>query len=193
MVDTTTKTQKTVLGWKKKKWCQIVATKEFNDAVIGETTYLEPDNLIGRTVQVSLMELTNDIKKQHMKLIFKVEGIKDNHAITSVVAFEVSPLYIRRMVRREKKKIDDSFIVETKDNVKVRIKTFFVTKAMTSNRTVTDLRKKARLILTEEIKKLDYNSFVLAVVSYEIQKKLHSELKKVYPLSVCQIRCFERL
>ena len=68
--------EKTTIKVKKKKWFEIVAPKLFDERVIGETTALEPDKLIGKPVLINLMALTNDPRKQNVSIKFNIESVK---------------------------------------------------------------------------------------------------------------------
>ena len=43
---------------KKKKWVQILASREFNNQEMGETYVDEAENCIGRSMELNLMMLT---------------------------------------------------------------------------------------------------------------------------------------
>ena len=109
----------------KKKWYSIVAPA-FNNAVIGETLGYEPKNLENRKLDVNLMSITNDPKNQNTKIILKVNNVKDDNAIVDVIGYGLTLSYVRRLIRKDANKVVDSFVYETKDNVKVVVKPFCV-------------------------------------------------------------------
>ncbi len=178
---------------KKKKWLTLIAPKEFNNLVLGETPAFEPETVVGRTVIVNLMTLTRDPKKQSYNLTFKVNQVINHEAHTISMKYELPTVHIKRLIKKAKEKMDDAFMVETKDNVRAMIKPLFVTKAMTQNSKLTLLRKKAREALTALAKEKTFAELIVMAVSTELQRNLRSELKKVYPLSVCEIRMLQRL
>ena len=53
-----------IVKLKKKQWFPIIAPKQFDNAVIGETLVYEPSAMLGKTLSHSLMNLTNDTKRQ---------------------------------------------------------------------------------------------------------------------------------
>ncbi|MBI2659050.1 hypothetical protein HYX05_03050 [Candidatus Woesearchaeota archaeon] len=55
--------QEQVAKLKKKQWFQIIAPKQFENAVIGETLVYSPSQMLGKTLSHSLMNLTNDMKR----------------------------------------------------------------------------------------------------------------------------------
>lgn len=178
---------------RKKKWYTLVAPIEFNNLTLGETPAFEPESVIGRTVIVNLMTLARDPKKQSYNMTFKVREVKNNDALTITMKYELPTVNIKRLIKKAKEKVDDAFAIETKDNVKAMIKPLFVTKAMTQHSRLTLLRKRANDFVTKLAKERTFSELVSMLVSTELQRSLRSELKKVYPLSVCEIRAFERL
>ena len=62
---------------KKRKWYILLASKEFNSVEIGDTLSSDPSLLINRTVEVNLAFLTNDMKKQNMRVTFKVTKLEE--------------------------------------------------------------------------------------------------------------------
>ena len=96
----------------KKKWHSIVAPKSFREQKIGETLIAEPEKAIGKTVPVNLLDLTGDMRKQNIIVKFIVTSVSGNKAQTEVTGFEMMPSFIKRMVRKGKKKIDDSYFLQ---------------------------------------------------------------------------------
>ena len=61
----------------RKRWFDVLATKDFNETVIGETPALAPEQIVGRVISVNLMNITGNIKKQNINVKFKITGIRD--------------------------------------------------------------------------------------------------------------------
>lgn len=185
-------TQKELLRKKKKRWLPIYSTKQFNNVEIGETLASEPSSLIGKNVSVSLMNLTQDIKSQNTKITFKITESKNDRFTTEIVRYELSQFSLKRMVHKDKDKIDDSFKATTKDNIKIRVKPFIVTKSSTKRSVLTSLKKKSQELLAEAIKKADYDTFMEDVIRFKVQSAIKRELSKIYPLTQFQIRRLEK-
>lgn len=187
------KSQKTIDSWKKKRWHKIVAPKLFNEQELGKTPALDVNMLMGRTVSTSLMTLTRDMKQSGTTVTFEVHRIQGDTAFTRVKEIEIMPSSIKRLVRRHRDRIEDSFIVTTSDNVKVRIKPFFITKNRTKNSVGTAIRKAVRIDLARIASKTPYESLATDVLSRRLQNGLRSSLNKIYPLRNCEIRKFTLL
>ena len=178
---------------KKKKKSYLLIAKEFDNVEIGETLASEDNFVIGRTIEVSLAQLTNDPKMQNVKVKFKVKEIKEGKGYVELDNYSMVPTYIRRIVRPGREKIEDSFELKTKDDVKIRVKPLLITKAETQNSVLSSLIKKTRELLNDYCKKNDYNQFLFGLISHNIHKELRDSLKKIYPLSVVEIRLMEKL
>ena len=151
------KPKQIVLKKKKKKWIPIFTNKMFNDIQIGDGYVSEPGLLMGRYIETNLMELTNEIKKQNIKVLFKISNVTENKATADLVGYELLGSVIRRVVKRAKSKIDDSFIVETKDNAKIVVKSIILTKTKTAHSILTKLRFKSKESMITNFKKWTYD------------------------------------
>ncbi|MFW6014120.1 MAG: hypothetical protein ACOCQG_03005 [Candidatus Nanoarchaeia archaeon] len=187
------KSSKETLKWKKKKWVKIVAPKEFKSASLGESLVMAPENLVGRTVESNLMTITGDMKKQNINVKFSINGIKDGQAVTELRSYGVIPSAVKRMVRRTRDRIDQSFIVETKDGFKMRVKPILITASNTSNSVLNMLRKKTEDLITKHLSKTNKEDLVTEILNHKLQNELKKLLKNVYPLRVCEIRKIEVL
>jgi small subunit ribosomal protein S3Ae len=187
MAKTATKSQ-VVDIWKRKRWHKILAPKLFNEQVLGETIALEPNMLVGRTISVNLMNLTRDMKKQNMNLVFQIDRVMGDTAFTKVKYFEVSPSSIRRFVRKGKTRMDDSFACKTADNDTVRIKTLFIASGKLKGSIATALRKKSREFLSNLIRNSKNDTIIQDVVGYKMQRELRDAIRKEYPVKTCEIK-----
>jgi small subunit ribosomal protein S3Ae len=178
---------------KKKKWFSIYANQNFNNLKIGESLGSEIKDLIGRKINVNLSVLFNDPKKQSINGIFKIKEIKGDNAVAEIVGYELTQSHLKRTMRRSKDKIEDSFVCETKDKIKVRIKPFLLTKAQTKRSILSALKLKSREFFNDISSKLDYNDLIQSVISNRIQKDLKNNIKKIYPIILCEIRILERI
>ena len=177
---------------KKKHWYSILPTSNFRMPEIGETFTSDPSNLVGKTVAVSGMDLMHDPRKGNIKIIFKITEIKDNKALTEIKSYEVVPNSIKRMIHQGKEKIDASFKLETKDNIKVIAKPILITRAKTSHAVLSKIRKNSEDFLRAAVKKQNYQENINLLLENKIQVQLREYLKKTYPLAACHIRVFKK-
>ena len=173
---------------KKKQWYSILAPKQFENAVIGETLVYEPQQMLGKTLSHSLMNLTNDTKRQNINIHFKVTEVEDDKAKTSIIGYQIIPSTVKRFVRRNSEKMDISFTCETADNVFLRVKPLIVTKADVRGSIAAKVRNNALAFLAKTIKKMTYDEVLNDIISRKLQDSMRQTLSKIYPLKVCEIR-----
>jgi len=178
---------------KKKHWVSILAPQEFKSLEIGESYIEEPEHCLQRRVRVNLMTLTRDPKKQNTNITFRVDQIKDNKAYSVVESFELMPAHTKRLTKRAKTKAEDSFVCETKDKKKVRVKIIALSKSKTSNSTMTNVRKETRRIVEEVAKKNSLESFFNEIIRSNLQVQIKKELKKIIPLTAFVIRVAKKV
>lgn len=122
-----------------------------------------------------------------LQLKTKVEG-------DSVVALpqklQLLPYFLRRMLRKGTNYVEDSFEAECKDAI-VRIKPFLITRRKVSRAIRKALRDKTKEELINYLKNRDADKIFEDILSNNLQRTLSSVLKKVYPLSLCEIRVFQ--
>ncbi|MEK6856855.1 MAG: hypothetical protein AABX49_02460 [Nanoarchaeota archaeon] len=177
---------------KKKHWYSILPTSNFKIPEIGETLTADPQKLIGKTVTMNGMDLIRDPKRQNVKITFKITEIKDNKAMTEIKSFQMLSSSVRRLISNGKSKIDSSIKLETKDNIPVVAKPIIITKSKTSNAVLTNLRKTSENFLKSAVKNLTYQETINLLLEARLQSQLREHLKKVYPVTACHIRIFEK-
>ncbi len=123
-------------------------------------------------------------KNMLLKLEVDVEGEK---AVAKPREIKIMPSFIRRMMRKGTNYVEDSFSAECKDAV-LRIKPFLITRKKVSRAVRKALRDKAREELKDYVKGKPAEVLLDEVMKNQIQKPLSLKLKKIYPLSLCEIR-----
>ena len=178
---------------RKKHWIKIVAPNQFGGKILGETLCSDSEKIIGRTLKISLAELTGDYRKQSLNLSFVVNEVKDGQASTELYKYGMFTSHLKRLVRKSKNKVDDSFIGETKDKIKIKIKPVMLTRRKTSKSVLTNLRKESRNILNRYLKEISFIDFIRQVISGKVQGKLQHDLKRIYPLSLYELKVVEKV
>ena len=82
----------------------------------------EPEMLVGRNYEIMQNELDGDFSKMHVKIRFRVTEVLGNDAITEFIGHQMMQDHVRRQVRRDRGKIDDTIDVVTEDGFYVRFK-----------------------------------------------------------------------
>ena len=177
-----------VVKLKKKQWYQITAPKQFDNIVIGETLVSDPKLMLGKTLSHSLMNLTNDVKRQNVSIHFKVVEIEGDRGKTSIIGYQIVPSSVKRFVRRNSEKMDLSFSCDTADNVFLRVKPLIITKADVKGSIAAKMRNSIVQFLIKAIKKMTYDEFLNELISHKLQSQIRENFNRVYPLKVCEIR-----
>jgi len=177
----------TVDTWKKKKSFQLIAPKAFDELSLGTTVAEKPDSLIGRTVFASLGNLTREIKKSHIMLVFGISRVEGLNAFTDLKGFEVGPGYLRRLVRRRISKIETNQAIQLKDGVKARIKVIAVTIKKAHKGQETAIRKLIEEEITLAAKQKTFNELINEALSGNLPMKIFSKAKKIMPLKRLEV------
>ena len=173
---------------KKKQWYSIVAPKQFENVVLGETLVYDPQSMVGKTLSHSLMNLTNDVKKQNINVHFKVTEVEGDKAKTVIYGYEIIPSSLKRFVRRNSEKIILSFQCETSDNISLRVKPLLVTRGDVKGSVAARLRHTLYQHIIKTIKGLTYDELINELISHKLQSGIRESLHKIYPLKICEIR-----
>ncbi len=187
------KAQSQMKRTKKKNWLDIVAPTIFNKQIVGETHTSNPQSKIGTVFSISLSNLVRDPRKQAVKIYFKINGLEGNKLSTQACGYEVSTPSIKRFVRRNISRVDDTFVVRTKDEQLLKIKPFLITRSIVSNSLKTKLRKRVRYLVTKAVAERNLDEVMQLVVAQRLQMELKNQLKKVYPLRIIELRKIELL
>ncbi|OHE26764.1 MAG: hypothetical protein A2Z84_07345 [Tenericutes bacterium GWA2_35_7] len=179
------------LSKRKKEWFDILASKEFNESLIGETICFNEDSLVGRVLYSNLAALTNDARTQNVRIKLVINEIKDKKAYTKLNGYQILPAFVRRVVKLGKDRVDDSLIYKTKDNLSVIVKPLLITKNKVKKSILSNLRLSAREFLNKYISKISYDELVFDLINYKLQKELKNNMKRIYPLDVAEIRIME--
>jgi len=172
----------------KKKWYNIVAPKVFNEAQVGEILLAEPEAAKGRGMRVSLMTILGDPSKQNQSVNLRLTGFSDNKYSTEVVGYKLLPAAVKRMVRRNRDKVDDSFVVKTKEGKLARLKPMVVTRGKTTNSVLTAMRKYVRAYLAKYASTVTFEEFIRDVIGKKLQIDLAKILKKFHPIGIFDVR-----
>ena len=165
--------------------------KKFIDVeldLIQETTSIlgTPSSLNNKTVKI---DLTRRLKGKSLEITFKLKKHEDK-LIALPQKMELMKFYIRRMMRKRTNYVEDSIKLECKD-IRATIKPFLITRKKVSRAVRKNLRKTAAEFLKEKLKQRNYLDTCEDILTSELQRQLLPKLKKVYPLSLCEIRVFE--
>jgi len=178
---------------KEKSWYWLVSPQMFGKARIVETPASSPENLYGRTVEVSMQELSGDFSKAHIKLIFKVNEVSGLEAYTDFIGHTTTTDYVKRIARRHRAKIDGVFDVTTKDGKRIRVKpsAYALKRLQTSQKSA--IRKIMKEVIETMAKTNNFDDFVKLMLDGEMSKQIYKLSKVIYPIKRVEIHKSEVL
>jgi len=176
---------------KKKKWFPVIAPKIFGSKVLGESLLIDSSAMKGRFMKMNLMNVTGDPKRNSVNIQFKIKEVREGQGITEIVKYERIHSFLKRIVRRGRNKIEDSFIVKTSDNKRARIKTIVITNSYSPKSVGTNIRLTARKIIKEHISKNSFERNIEEIMKGMVMKETKSKLSKIAPVRTFDIRVFK--
>ncbi len=182
--------------WRSKHWYKVRAPGLFQHADLGETVATEPEQLIGRTLEMTLPELAGsaDAGKAHIKARFRIERVGgDGIAETRFIGHDLTSDDVRRLARRKRSKIDTSLHVTTKDGIEIVLKPVAVGEQRLQTRLRAELRHRMAEILRTTAAEKTAAEFVRDMIQGEISKTLAHGVRTLYPLKKIEIRRSEIL
>ncbi len=179
--------------WKSKEWYKLHAPRMFNEAEIGETPSADPAFILGRTVEVTVQELTGDYSKMNIKLKFKVSDVDGYDAKTVFVGHELTSEYVRRLTRRKKTKTDHVVDVTTKDGFVLRVKPMSIADRRIQSSQEDAMRRILAETLLQMGKDNNLSDLIKAVISGDMSKDLAKACRVIIPIKRIEIRKTEVL
>ncbi len=152
--------RRTVDKWKSKEWYKIQTPSYFGNLNIGETIASDPDRIVGRRIETTLYDITNDFNQIHVKLLFQIMEVKNKIAYTEYKGHVFTRDYLRSLIRRGSSRIDGIFNVTTKDGYNLRLTAIVLTlsRAKTTQQHV--IRKIMEDVIQKKAEELTFQQFV---------------------------------
>jgi small subunit ribosomal protein S3Ae len=180
-------TRKKAEGWKAKRWYDVVTPEIFGKMNIGSTPTDDPAKLVGRVMDTTLGELTNDLGKQNVKMHFKVNEVSGESAHTRFTGHELTRDYLRSLVKRRTSLVELNIIVTTKDGFKVHLKPMALTIKRAGSSQIKAIRDIMNATLRERGNELNYEQFIHEVVLGKLASDIYKKSKIIYPLRRVEI------
>lgn len=182
------KVQKKLDKWKSKSWYNIETPEFIGRSSIGTTLAEDPEQLIGRIVEATVGDLTNDFSKHNTKLRFMINDVNGDIAQTRFIGHEITTDYLRSIVKRQTSRIDTNLKVTTKDGYTVRVKPicFTVKRARTSQ--IEGIREVMDSTVKERANELSFEQLVEEAIMGKLAATIYRNAKNIYPLRRVEIR-----
>ncbi len=174
--------------WRGKVWYRVLSPPYFGGVELGAVPSDDPSKLVGRVVDATLYDITNDFAHQYLKMYFKVTDVEGKTARTIFKGHEYSRDYLRSLVRRRTTRVDGIFSVKTTDGYGLRlaVSVFSLSRIKTSQEQ--EIRDVMRKNVEEKASSLTFDQFVQELVLGKIASDVYNDAKKITPLRHVGIR-----
>ena len=176
---------------KKKIWFKVVAPKLFGNKEIGESYLPNVEKALGRTMQVNLRNLTGNVKDQNSYVSFSIDKAEGSTLRTETIGFWLTPQHVKRAVRKNTARMDDYFVLKTKDGKTLIAKTLMISRARLQRSLKSSLRKQLGEALKAEVAKNTLDGVVSLIIGYKLQAGIKKKLGKLTPLKEVAIRSLQ--
>ena len=175
--------------WKSKRWYSIRAPRNpWSFRVIGETLAEEPEMLIGRNFEIMQNELDGDFSKMHVKIKFRVVDVLGADALTEFIGHQMMQDHIRRQIRRDRGKIDDTVDIVTDDGFYVRFKPLIITRERAKSSQKNEIRAIARNIILKTGASSTWVDMQKSVMDGGLEARIKEGASKITPIRAVMIR-----
>jgi len=174
--------KKRVKSWREKVWYEVIAPAMFGGAKVGETPASDPKHVVGRVFETTLGELLNDPAKSYIKLYLQVTKVDGTKAFTEFKGHEMVKDYVRSLVRRRSKKVEDITPVQTSDGYQMRITSMAITLGRTKSSKISDMRKIMREIIQKRAAERTFDQFVQEIVLGKLASDIFKAIKVIHPV-----------
>ncbi len=166
----------------------MLAPEQFDRAELGETIAEEPNQVIGRTVETTLGDLTDDQSQNNTKLTFKITDVGSDSAYTEFIEHELARDYLRSLVRRGASKVDAVRTVRTTDDYRVRLQPVALTTKKADRSQEHAIRSVMTDIVEEAAQDRTFEQLVDSVVEGRLSSAIYGEAKTIYPLRRVEVQ-----
>ena len=171
-----------------KEWYSVYTPAYFGEQNVAGIPCEDPKKLIGRVVETTLYDITNDFSHQSIKLYFLVTSITGDRADTILKSHEYSTDYLRSLVRRGSTRIDGIFTGRTVDSYLTRVYIVGFSHGRINGSQEHGIRQVMGKIVAEKASKLTYSQLCHEMVLGKMGSDVYNEAKKVCPLRHIGVR-----
>ncbi|WP_266077483.1 30S ribosomal protein S3ae [Haladaptatus caseinilyticus] len=171
-----------------KRWYTVLAPEQFDREELGTTPADEPDKVLGRTIETTLGELTNNASENNTKLTFKINDVGSDSAYTEFVRHELTRDYLRSLGRRGASKIEAYITVLTSDDYRVQIQPVAFTTKKADHSQEKAIRRTMIDLVRDAVQERTFKEVVDSIVEGRISSAIYGEAKTIYPLRRVEIQ-----
>lgn len=175
--------------WKSKRWYTIRAPRHpWAFKVIGETIAEDEAMLIGRNYEILQNELDGDFSKMHVKVQFRITSVVGGDALTEYIGHEMLKDHIRRQVRRDRGKVDDTVDIVTEDGFYVRVKPLLISRNRIKGSQKQEMRTLAREVILKTGATTTWIDLQKSSLDGTLEAEIREAVSKIQPVRGVMIR-----
>jgi small subunit ribosomal protein S3Ae len=171
-----------------KEWYDVYSPSYFGEKIVAAIPCETPEALLGRVVETTLYDITDDFAHQSIKLYFLVVNTKDHRAETILKSHEYATDYLRSLVRRGSTRMDGIFNATTKDQFSMRISVAAFTRDRIKASQEHGIRQMMKQIVDEKAAALNYEQLSQEIVLGKVGSDIYNLAKKIAPLRHVGVR-----
>ena len=171
-----------------KRWYDLIAPEQFDRTELGSTFADEPEKVYGRTVEVTLGDITGDQGENNTKLTFKVNDVSSDAAYTEFIKHELARDYVRSLVRRGASKVDVAITVLTTDDYRVQLQPVAFTTKKADRNQEKAIRRVMIDLVEEAAAERTFDELVDSVIEGRLSSAIYGEAKTIYPLRRVEVQ-----
>ena len=166
----------------------MLAPEGFDRKELGQTVAEEPEQVLGRTIETTLGELTDDASENNVKLTFKINDVGSDAAYTEFVQHELTRDYLRSLVRRGASKIEAYVTIRTSDDYRIQVQPVAFTTKKADRSQEHAIRKLMVEMVEDAAEDRTFQGFIDGVVDGRLSSAIYGEAKTIYPLRRVEIQ-----
>jgi len=174
--------------WRLKEWYDVYSPSYFGENLVASIPCEIPAAIIGRVVETTLYDITNDFAHQSIKLYFLVVNAQDHRATTILKSHEYATYYLRSLVRRGSTRMDGIFTATTRDQYSSRISIVAFTRDRIKASQEHGVRQIMRQIVEDKATNLNYDQLAQETVLGKLGSDIYNLAKKIAPLRHVGVR-----
>jgi small subunit ribosomal protein S3Ae len=174
--------------WRLKEWYDVYSPPYFGENIVASIPCEVPSAIIGRVVETTLYDITNDFAHQSIKLYFLVVNAQDHRASTILKSHEYASDYLRSLVRRGSTRMDGIFTATTRDQYSSRVSIVAFTRDRIKASQEHGVRQIMRQIVEDKAANLNYDQLSQEFVLGKLGSDVYNLAKKIAPLRHVGVR-----
>ncbi len=176
--------------WSKKSWYNVEAPKVYGGGVIAEVPALKPAALAGRTLKVSLSDLTKNYKHFQTNVKLRITNVSGKNAETEYAGQEMMKDALARMIRRWSSRVDSVQEIKLAGK-KMRLKTVVITKKKANTSAREAIRAAVIRTSSEALSGKTLDEAVADMNSEKLSRMIFDATNKIFPVKAVEVRRVE--